>query len=357
MGTARGLKACFVLDQCRRNPRARKYFSGPFHEYCPLPAGHMQHQNYNSHLLGCTEDPRVTPVKVCSFVRTCGQHYDPIRGGTAIQEQALPCPDCLYIDSTGEVSRGRETKHMLYVSFPSNAPFVGAPGWKFRYPCLIAAKGDCADEQISEPDEVEWCLMMDNCDNDQCMAMENRENRNGKRGNPGRDNPPLNVRRVRNNVPPFQFRYEGTGYPIYAAVDGEIPVGQSATVPTGYLIFPPRGTLVRVHGHPDIIMERRVAMEPFTFDALYKTELSVVLWNHGSSSFVFKSGTLLGVVTVEKPLRPWIEAVVALPTAGERKVDAPAVETVQSTLQALADTVADLSALVRKGQTADQGHF
>lgn len=30
MGIARGLEACFVLDQCRRNPRARKYFFGTF---------------------------------------------------------------------------------------------------------------------------------------------------------------------------------------------------------------------------------------------------------------------------------------------------------------------------------------
>lgn len=113
---------------------------------------------------------------------------------------------------------------------------------------------------------------------------------------------------------------------------GNIPVGQSATILIGYLVFPPKGTLVRVHGHPDISMERRVAMEPFAFDALYKTKLSVVLWNHGSSSFVFKSGTLLGVVTVKKTLRPWIEAVDALSTAEERKAAAPAIETMQSTL-------------------------
>ena len=217
-------------------------------------------------------------------------------------------------------------------------------------------------------DDEEWCLMAGDCLEDSHLAMDNRdnrENRNGRngnapRGNMARENPPLTVRRVRKSVPPFQFRYEGTGYPIYAAVDGEIPVGQSATIPTGYQLFPPRNTVARVHGHPDIVMERRVVMEPFTFDSTYKAELSVILWNHGSSTFVFKTGTLLGVIVVERPLRPWVEAVDAIPHNDVEKADkvvAPPVDTVQSTLQALADTVADLRDIVRGGQAPDQGHF
>jgi dUTPase len=224
----------------------------------------------------------------------------------------------------------------------------------------ICSQGHWEESVEIKEDDAELCLMMTDESEEQFMVLNDRENRNGRDGRKGptvRDNPQLTVRRVRNSVPPFRFRYDGTGYPIYAAVSGEVPVGQSATIPTGYQFFPPKGTLLRVQGHPDVIMERRVVMEPFAFDQLYKSELSVILWNHGSSNFVFTSGALLGVITVERPLRPWIEAVDALPPAVPEVTAAPAAESMQTSLQALADTVANLSEIVRAGQHSDSGHF
>ena len=133
----------------------------------------------------------------------------------------------------------------------------------------------------------------------------------------------------------IQTRYEETEYAIYASVDGEIQVGQSATIPRGCQLFLPKHTLTKVCGHLDVAMERRVVLEPFAFDSLYKTKLSVVLWNHGSSSFVFKSGTFWGVVAVERQLRPWAETVDGMSLTEVEKAEKDStspLDTVQSRL-------------------------
>ena len=104
-------------------------------------------------------------------------------------------------------------------------------------------------------------------------------------------------------------------------------------------------------------IEQRVVMEPLTIDLLYKAELSVVMHNHSSNPFVFKTGAILGTLTLEKPIRPWVEAVDALPIAAAGGAAVPPPETVQSSLQALADTVANLSEIVRASQTGNREHF
>ena len=135
---------------------------------------------------------------------------------------------------------------------------------------------------------------------------------NGRRDG-GNQPPQLLVRRVRELAPPFRYRSEGSTYPLYAAVKGTIKAGDSATIPTGYVIFPPPNSIVQVHGLPDLVIEKRVIVEPMGFDHRYRTELSLLVKNAGDSAFCFDAGTRLAELAFIRTMRVWVEAVDAIP--------------------------------------------
>ena len=160
--------------------------------------------------------------------------------------------------------------------------------------------------------------------------------------------PQLLVRRIRGEAPPFRFRTEGATYPLYATTTGKIASGSSATLPTGYVFFPPPGMIIQIFGVPDLILGKRVCIKPLCLDHRYREELSVLLWNHGDSPFDVVPGTHVADMVLTRTLRTWIETVDAVsgstPSAGGQETG------VSGTLQALAEGFAVIG-------RALEGHF
>ena len=68
-------------------------------------------------------------------------------------------------------------------------------------------------------------------------------------------------------------------------------------------------------GLPDLVLNKRVIVEPLTFDHRYRTELSLLVRNTGDSTFCFDAGTQIAEVAFLRTLRVWVEVVDAIPGA------------------------------------------
>ena len=104
------------------------------------------------------------------------------------------------------------------------------------------------------------------------------------------------------------------GLDLHAAIDVDVPPGETRLVGTGLAIELPTGTEAQVRPRSGLALKHSVTVlnTPGTIDAGYRGEVGVILINHGRAVFEVRRGVKIAQLVVKPTLEIEVVAVDAL---------------------------------------------
>ena len=104
------------------------------------------------------------------------------------------------------------------------------------------------------------------------------------------------------------------GLDLHAAIDVDVPPGETRLVGTGLAIELPSGTEAQVRPRSGLALKHSVTVlnTPGTIDAGYRGEVGVILINHGRAVFEVRRGVKIAQLVVKPTLDIEVVAVDAL---------------------------------------------
>jgi dUTP pyrophosphatase len=107
------------------------------------------------------------------------------------------------------------------------------------------------------------------------------------------------------DIPLPAYATEGSaGMDVCAAVDYnlEIPAGETALIPTGFIIELPQGHEAQVRPRSGLAVKHNIGIlnSPGTIDSDYRGEVKIILTNFGKKTFVVHRGDRIAQMIVAK---------------------------------------------------------
>ena len=104
------------------------------------------------------------------------------------------------------------------------------------------------------------------------------------------------------------------GLDLFAAIDLEIPPGETRLVKTGIAVELPSGTEAQVRPRSGLALKHSVTVlnTPGTIDEGYRGEVGVILVNHGKDAFAVRQGMKVAQLVVQPTLAVDVEEVTHL---------------------------------------------
>ena len=99
------------------------------------------------------------------------------------------------------------------------------------------------------------------------------------------------------------------GLDLFAAIDLEIPPGETRLVKTGIAVKLPGGTEAQVRPRSGLALKHSVTVlnTPGTIDEGYRGEVGVILVNHGRDAFAVRQGMKVAQLVVQPTLAVDVE--------------------------------------------------
>jgi dUTP pyrophosphatase len=111
----------------------------------------------------------------------------------------------------------------------------------------------------------------------------------------------LLVKRLKNNAKiPTKGSEFAAGHDLYSIEEKEILSGGSSLISTGISIAIPNRTYARIAPRSGLVVKNMIRVGAGVIDADYRGEVKVLLFNHGSQSFLAKDGNRIAQLLLEK---------------------------------------------------------
>jgi dUTP pyrophosphatase len=112
---------------------------------------------------------------------------------------------------------------------------------------------------------------------------------------------------------PMYMTQHASGMDIFAAVREDVIIlpGKRAKIPTGIAVAIPVGYEAQIRPRSGLAINHGITLvnSPGTIDADYRGEISVILINHGDSSFVVKKGARIAQMVVHRICKvKWLQS-------------------------------------------------
>ncbi len=112
----------------------------------------------------------------------------------------------------------------------------------------------------------------------------------------------IDIKRLKKIDLPVYATVDSAGMDLVAAIDESIEIkpGKRVLIPTGIAIALPKGFEAQIRPRSGLAIKNGITLvnSPGTIDADYRGEISVILINHGESSFTVEPATRIAQMVI-----------------------------------------------------------